>query len=389
MNIIFCKWTSICEDAIDTALVQLNCNITRITRLLDSVDYDTDYMSTLSQTLSSTPADCVLSVNFIPVIARVCNVYKIPYLCLIVDSPCFQLYSDTIRLPYNRIFIFDRDLYRKFHNENPSCIFHIPLASDVAFWDSVPVRKEDHASYDCDISFVGSLYSEKCRYNQIEQSLPPQIRGYADGLIEAQLHMSGANLLRESISQEFAEKFKACAKWVPLEQDYREDTIGIVADTYLGYKCTEQDRIRKLNALADHFSVDLYTLSDTSSLPKIHNKGPADSRNMMPQIIKCSKINLNFTNIPISSGLPQRIFDILGCGGFLMTNFQPELLDWFVPDEDLVIYYSTSDLIEKTAYYLEHEEERRAIAQNGYRKTASQHTYALRLVQMFELALKS
>lgn len=200
--------------------------------------------------------------------------------------------------------------------------------------------------------------------------------------------MSGNNLLRESITPEFAEEFKTYAKWIPLEEDYQEDTIGIVADTYLGYKCTEQDRIRNLNALAEHFSVDLYTLSDTSALPNVHNRGPADSRNMMPQIIKCSKINLNFTNIPISSGLPQRIFDILGCGGFLMSNYQPELLDWFVPDEDLVIYYSTSDLIEKAAYYLEHDEERASIAENGYRKTVSQHTYALRLVQMFELAFK-
>lgn len=388
MNVIFCKWTSICEAAIDIALEQLNCTITRITQLLGSVDYDTNYMNTLSQTLNSTPADCVLSVNFIPIIARVCNIYKVPYICLIVDSPCFQLYSETIRLPYNRIFIFDRDLYHKFHPQNPSCIFHIPLASDVVFWDSVLVGKKDHAAYDCDISFIGSLYSEKCRYNQIEQNLPPQIRGYAEGLIEAQLHMSGNNLLRESITPEFAEEFKTYVKWIPLEEDYQEDTIGIVADTYLGYKCTEQDRIRNLNALAEHFSVVLYTLSDTTALPKVHNKGPADSRNMMPQIIKCSKINLNFTNIPISSGLPQRIFDILGCGGFLMTNYQPELLDWFIPDEDLVIYYSTQDLIEKAAYYLEHDEERMAIAENGYRKTVSQHTYALRLVQMFELAFK-
>lgn len=389
MNVIFCKWTSICEDAIDTALTQLKCNITRITQLLDSVDYDTNYMNTLSQTLNSTSASCVLSVNFIPIIARVCNVYKIPYICLIVDSPCFQLYSETIRLPYNRIFIFDRDLYQKFHAENPSCIFHIPLASNVAFWDSVLVGSKEHTAYDCDISFIGSLYSEKCKYNPIEQNLPPQIRGYVDGLMEAQLHISGINILRESINAEFAEEFKTYAKWVPLEQDYQEDTIGIVADTYIGYKCTEQDRIRTLNALAEHFSVDLYTLSDTSALPKVHNKGPADSKNMMPQIIKCSKINLNFTNIPISSGLPQRIFDILGCGGFLMTNFQPELLDWFIPDEDLVIYYSIPDLIEKTAYYLEHEEERIAIAENGYQKTIRQHTYALRLVQMFELALKN
>lgn len=386
MNIIFCKWNSICEDAIDAALTQLNYNITRITQLLDSVDYDINYAETLSKALTKIPADCVLSVNFIPIIARVCSIHKVPYLCLIVDSPCLQLYSETIHLPYNRIFIFDYDLYHKFHVENPSCIFHIPLATDVNYWDSISVSKEEHAAYDCDISFIGSLYNEKCRYNHIQDNLPPQIRGYADGLIEAQLHISGANLLRESITPEFAEKFRSYANWIPLEKDYHEDIVGIVADTYLGYKCTEQNRIRSLNALADHFSVHLYTQSDTSALPKVHNMGPADSRNMMPQIIKCSKINLNFTNIPISSGLPQRIFDIMGCGGFLISNFQPELLDWFTLDEDIVVYHSVPEFIDKVSYYLTHEEERLAIAERGYTKVKQEHTYALRLQQMLQLA---
>ena len=32
---------------------------------------------------------------------------------------------------------------------------------------------------------------------------------------------------------------------------------------------------------------------------------------------------------PIEKGLPLRCFDIMGCGGFLMTNYQEELEDMF------------------------------------------------------------
>ena len=78
----------------------------------------------------------------------------------------------------------------------------------------------------------------------------------------------------------------------------------------------------------------------------------------MPLIFHYSKINLNITSKSIRSGLPLRIFDILGCGGFLLTNYQPELSNYFTPGYDLVCYSSEDELLEKTEYYLSHEKER-------------------------------
>jgi spore maturation protein CgeB len=131
--------------------------------------------------------------------------------------------------------------------------------------------------------------------------------------------------------------------------------------------------------------MDLWTLSDTKKLPKIHNRGGADSNKMMPQIIKCSKINLNLTNRPIKSGLPLRIFDLLACGGFVISNYQPEIPELFVPDEDIVLYDSIPDLLAKIEYYLAHEDERKAIARSGYEKVKKFHSYDERLKLMFEV----
>ena len=74
--------------------------------------------------------------------------------------------------------------------------------------------------------------------------------------------------------------------------------------------------------------MDLWTLSDTSMLPNVNVRGGADSNNMMPQIIKCSKINLNMTNYPIKTGLPLRIFDLMGAGGFVISNYQAEIPEY-------------------------------------------------------------
>ena len=50
-------------------------------------------------------------------------------------------------------------------------------------------------------------------------------------------------------------------------------------------------------------------------------------------------------------------------------------MDCYVPDEDFVFYESKQDMISKIEYYLKHEDERVAIARNGYERTVANHTY--------------
>ncbi len=72
----------------------------------------------------------------------------------------------------------------------------------------------------------------------------------------------------------------------------------------------------------------------------------------------------------------------MGSGGFLVSNFQSDFLDYFIPGEDFVYYESKEDLQQKIDYYLNHEEERRAIAKRGHDKIAAGHTYRHRIREM-------
>ena len=76
--------------------------------------------------------------------------------------------------------------------------------------------------------------------------------------------------------------------------------------------------------------------------------------------------------------------DILGCGGFLMTNFQSELTDYFTIGVDLEAYSSMDELVDKCAYYLAHDDERLQIARNGYEKVSASHTYPHRIREMLK-----
>ena len=107
----------------------------------------------------------------------------------------------------------------------------------------------------------------------------------------------------------------------------------------------------------------------------------------MPKVFHLSKINLNMTIKPIQTGLPLRIFDIMGCGGFVMTNYQSEIEDLFEIGTDLETYASLDELIEKCDFYLKHDDIRTKIAQTGYNKVLNHHTYQHRITEMLKMVV--
>lgn len=117
-------------------------------------------------------------------------------------------------------------------------------------------------------------------------------------------------------------------------------------------------------------------------MKNLRNHGRVEYFYEMPMVFKRSRINLNITLRSTVSGIPLRAFDIMGAGGFLLSNYQADFLDLFVPGEDFVYYENKEDLLKKIGYYLNHEEERKAIAGNGHDKVAAKHTYRHRVREM-------
>lgn len=388
MKIIFCRHHSICEPGILKSLIRLGHEVVEFMHDREPQDYDKDYLLRLASLLQQTPhAAAVLSVCFSPIIARASKPFDIPYISYTVDSPCSTLYSKTMEYPHNRLFLFDKLQLAKFEHRNPGNCFHTLLACDIEHFDNVSVSDTDMKKYGTDVSFVGSLYSEKNSYDDIADKLPAYMRGYVEGLCSAQQNVYGYNFIEDSLTDQWVSDFVSAVGFDPLPDDYETDLKGIIADTYLNCRCTELERKHTLDAVSRHFHVDLYTQSDASMLPYVKNRGIADSERVMPKIFKCSKINLNITLRSIKSGIPQRALDIMGCGGFLISNYQPELAEYFTPGEDLVLYDSANDLIQKIDYYLTHEEERLQIARNGYEKVKRYHSYDTRLTEILNTVI--
>ncbi len=383
MEVLFYRYNSICEPDIIAILRRLGHAVSEITEEMTNKSIGAKaQMDLVAQALKKKPCQAVFSINFFPIVSEVCNIFHIPYACWVVDCPVMELYSHSIRNPWNRIFLFDYAMYEEFHPQNPQGIFYLPLGADYGRLDSLlaDATEADREKYSADVSFVGSLYTEKCPYNRLKGD--SYLKGYLDGVIEAQLKIYGYNFLEDCITDSILEEFKKQVPFYQFPERAEHNDRAAMAHLYLGNKVTEQERLRLLGRVSEEFSLDLYTASDFSPLPHAHYRGLAKTTTEMPKVFLFSKINLNFTSKPIRSGLPLRIWDILGAGGFLLTNFQSEIPEYFEVGKDLEAFASEEELVEKIRYYLAHNEEREEIARNGYQKAKEQYSVETRVRQM-------
>lgn len=370
---------------------------------LKNYDEDPIFEKLLSECLLKKDYDFVFTVNYFAAIARVCRAHKVKYVSWTCDSPLISMYHETVFSDYNYIFTFDKTNFLEFRGMGVKHIWYLPLAVDTNRLDDVlqkdkegsllgaahekqPVkdvrRKEDVLSgrMPHDITFVGSLY-ERNTYDKLEKILPDYLRGYFDACIQAQLSISGGNILEEMLTPNVLSEVSGYFK-LDKSDDSFSDLGLIFQTTVLGFKVAAEQRKRALLALSKKFDVTVYSNSDFSKFDRIRCLGSVDYWTEMPHVFFDSKINLNFTIPNIKSGIPLRVWDVLGSGGFLLTNYQAEIPYYFKDGEDLVCFDDEKDLEKKVSYYMEHEDERREIAKNGYRKVKENHSYRARVEEM-------
>ena len=389
MNILIYRYNSICEDAVIRGLKELGHTVYEVILEVENKSPSgQEILDAVVMGMEKSNADIIFSINYYPALSEIARVYKLLYYSWIVDAPVLELYSKTIKNRCNRVFIFDSELYREISVYNPYNIFYLPLAADCDFYQNAIRRNaslSDVEKYTHNITFVGSLYTEKCPYDKVK-NLSPKISGYLHGIMKAQEKIYGYYFVEELLSDELVDEFVKNYDGYYLAGE--EDLLTkkrTLAQFYIGNKITAMERVDTFKYLSEKFEVDIYTASDTKEIPKLKNHGTIMTHTKMPIVFNKSTINLNPTSKPIRSGIPLRIFDLLACEGFVLCNYQSDLLNEFLPGEELDIYSSIEELEEKIRYYLSHTDVCREIAHNGYEKVSKRHTYPLRLEQMFRL----
>lgn len=388
MHILMYRWKAYNYRDIEQTFLLLGHTVDNIEQELGSYDVSPEFERVIEEKIRGTHYDMVFTVNYFPLISNVCERTGMKYVSWTCDNPLISMYHESVFHACNYIFTFDKTNYLEFRGMGVKHIWYLPLAVDTERMDALlgapekPERRNatqdsEMRKYRGDVAFVGSLY-ERNSYDKIKNRLPEYLRGYFDAVMEAQLNISGANIVEPMLTTNILEQLQEYFQLEKSEGSFSD--LGLIFQTtVLGFKIAEIERRRALIELSKHYKVNVYSNSDVSDLLRIQYCGSVDYWSEMPKVFRMSKINLNFTIPNIKSGIPLRIWDVLGCGGFLLTNYQAEIPYYFKEGEDLVCFDGLEDLCEKVGYYLEHEEERKRIAWNGYRKVREKHSYIERI----------
>ncbi len=378
MKLIVYSWGSNPEEILIKNLRELGHVVAVFDCKCEHYTKDLKFAQELINLVYECEAESIISYDYFPIISMVCNTVGIIYYSWVYDSPHYTLFASTSKYPRNRIGCFDRALTKRLNDLGIDTVKHLPLGVD---WAAKKFMMGDEGYYDrkygCDISFVGSLYTGE--YNYYDRLCDDQLlRRKADRVIEDQCfeykkdYIGGffGDKADEGMDPEIQNKVRTIIERENLfpGEEYIEDIEYIFDSHFLEKKVTVEERKRLLDKVAGiDCDFRLYTGSNLDDMPKLKkaNRGYVDYHNEMPKVFASSKINLNITLRSIKTGIPLRALDIMGCGGFLLSNYQEELAENFIEGEELVLYYGLDDCKEKIKYYLTHEDERASIAKAG------------------------
>lgn len=379
MKIFYYTWFENSEKDLAQSLSRLGHIVVKCHIPLKDYENDEEFTENLERIFVEQKCDIFFSFDFFPIIAKSANRLQKKYISWVYDMPHLTLYSPAVQSEYVSLFLFDKMQYEEIKEIKPTNIYHLPLPVNTVRLNKQLGELSDDAAYENDISFVGSLY-ENNMYRQINY-LPDYLKGYIDGIAQAQHRIYGYNMVEEVLTNQIVGEME---KYVQINMDpsYYINSRKLYADM-INAEITCRERIEMISKLAKMYNVSLYTGSDSKLIPEAAYKGIVSYDEQMPQVFRKSKINLNITLRSIMSGIPLRALDIMGAGGFLLSNYQPELAEYFIDGKEIVLFESEEDMMDKAFYYLNHDDERKSIAYNGWKKVQEEFSYDKLLEKIF------
>ena len=106
----------------------------------------------------------------------------------------------------------------------------------------------------------------------------------------------------------------------------------------------------------------------------------------MVKLFSRSKITLGIGTVGDSANvvcIKGRDFEVPMSGGFYLTQYNPDLEEFYETGKEIVCYESPDDLLEKIRHYLAHPQEAEEIRQAGLRRARQEHTWMGRFQQAF------
>lgn len=394
MKILYLKWNSFGAEDIYEAFVNLGHEVIVMPWDQDAIYRDEELQRNITEKIRCEKADVIFTSDYYPPVAVACYENGTPYVSWVYDSPYVSLYSYTASFETNRIFVFDSEVCNEFRRNNIQTVYYMPLAANPKRLRRMIEDEEQQKLFEDSfffnkgrIAFVGAMYDEENTFFRKLDGISERTRGYLEGVIAAQKQVFGYNFVRSLMNKTVLEDMYRVYP-LTFDEDCNAQKDYVYAEYCINREITARERMEYITEIGKRLAVDkntvmdLYTMNEDLKIQGVYNHGFVGPENIAPFVYDRADINLNISLRSIHSGIPLRVFEILGSGGFLLSNYQTDFADCYIDGEDYVSYESKEDMLDKIDYYLSHEKERSDIAANGLRKTACCNTYENRLKEM-------
>ena len=338
MKVLYCSWYENSQEDLENALNKITDEVIVIEhKVREYLGIDESVRQEIISIVEN-GIDMIISFDFFPALS-----HKEAY------NKC------------NRIFLFERDGVKLLSQYNINNVYYSSLAVDIDRLDLQLGTDISNTEYEYDVSFVGNMNSNLNNILMLDE-IPQYYEGYINGLAQAQQKIYGYNIVNEIINDEFVGEY---LKAVCADMDNFVIPHKHILSSQINKYITGMERVNLLKTIANEYNLDVFTGNDNLAIPKAIIHKSIDYYSEMPRVFRKSRINLNVTLRSITSGIPLRVYDILGAGGFCLTNYQEDIVQLFKAGEELVVFTNKDDMFNKVEYYLSHEKERLEIALNG------------------------
>lgn len=147
--------------------------------------------------------------------------------------------------------------------------------------------------------------------------------------------------------------------------------------------------LRLMPNLDLHIYGNGWTGSQRAAELKRHIRGMALIGSQYAKSIRAARINLAITSwtgrIEVDE-TTTRTFEIPACGGFMLHERTPELIELYEEGREVACFGSVEELGSKIEYYLTHPVERDAIARAGHARCVPAYSYDERMKQILAYA---
>jgi spore maturation protein CgeB len=295
------------------------------------------------------------------VFARFFDDARIPYVSWFTDTPRMILYGRKMHVsPYSIAATWERAYTEHFKGLGFENIVFLPLATDPEHFSGAPAGE-----FARELAFVGSSMIAQsaeavASFGDRPEVIEAVARAFEEGRVNRERFALGIEAILEGGLLE------------TLDASERRNVELLV-----NYEATRRQREGMARALAP---LGLEVRGDAhwrDVLDRVN--GPVGYFDDLPGYYRSTAVNINTTSLQMSCAVNQRVFDCPAAGGFLLTDHQSDLAEFFDIGSEAVAYDSMEELVELTRRFMRDPAERTAIVGRAQRRILAEHTHAHRL----------